>query len=125
MDGGASQGQDSAAVRCEQLCCVCEGGVHILFCMYGIDQYFRFLGFRGLCVCNLDYYLMQITHTHTHTHTQPPGGEEVWFMKGALDVILRHCSTLPDGSPLTLADKDSFVAKSEELGTKGLRGELG
>ena len=67
MDGGASQGQDSAAVRCEQLCCVCEGGVHILFCMYGIDQYFRFLGFRGLCVCNLDYYLMQITHTHTHS----------------------------------------------------------
>ncbi len=44
-------------------------------------------------------------------------------MKGALDVILRHCTTLPGGSPLTLADKDSFVARSEELGNKGLRGE--
>ena len=44
-------------------------------------------------------------------------------MKGALDVVLRHCNTLPDGSPLTLKDKDSYTAKCEELGHQGLRGE--
>ncbi len=43
-------------------------------------------------------------------------------MKGALDVVLRHCTTLPDCSPLTLRERDSFVAKSQELGQQGLRG---
>lgn len=43
-------------------------------------------------------------------------------MKGALDVVLRHCTTLADGSLLTLRERDSFIAKSRELGEQGLRG---
>ncbi len=43
-------------------------------------------------------------------------------MKGALDVVLRHCHTLPNGSVLTAADKKHFEGVGEELGLKGLRG---
>ena len=43
-------------------------------------------------------------------------------MKGALDVVLRHCHTLPNGCVLTVADKEHFESIGRELGHKGLRG---
>ena len=43
-------------------------------------------------------------------------------MKGALDVVLRHCSTLLDGSPLTDKERAEFETIAMEFGRKGLRG---
>jgi len=53
---------------------------------------------------------------------QSPGSPEMWYMKGALEVVLRHCSTLPGGSTLTDAQRTHFEHKASELGRKGLRG---
>ena len=43
-------------------------------------------------------------------------------MKGALDVVLRHCTTLPNGTILTDADRELYESKGRELGHRGLRG---
>ena len=45
-------------------------------------------------------------------------------MKGALDVVLRHCSTLPDGSLLTDKEKQMFEGVAADFGHKGLRGTI-
>ena len=44
-------------------------------------------------------------------------------MKGALDVILRHCTSLLDGSPLTEKEKQVFEGVAMDFGRKGLRGK--
>ena len=43
-------------------------------------------------------------------------------MKGALDVVLRHCTTLPDGSLLTDKERKIFEGVAMDFGHKGLRG---
>ena len=43
-------------------------------------------------------------------------------MKGAIDVVLRHCTSIPDGSALTDKEKQLYFAKVKEFGYKGLRG---
>ena len=43
-------------------------------------------------------------------------------MKGALDVVLRHCSTLPSGCVLRDVDRDHFQKIASDFGYKGLRG---
>lgn len=43
-------------------------------------------------------------------------------MKGALDVVLRHCSTLLDSSPLTEKEKKEFEGVAIDFGRRGLRG---
>ena len=45
-------------------------------------------------------------------------------MKGALDVVLRHCSSLLDGSPLTEKEKKVFEGISIDFGRRGLRGRI-
>ena len=47
----------------------------------------------------------------------------MWYVKGALNVVLKQCSTLPDGSPLTSVDQEHYENAAHELGLKGLRGE--
>lgn len=54
---------------------------------------------------------------------QPPSPDVVWHVKGALDVVLRQCLTLPDGSPLTSVDRQHFESAAHELGLRGLRGQ--
>lgn len=54
---------------------------------------------------------------------QTPSAKEMWFVKGALDVILKQCTTLPDGSPLTSVDVEHFNSVAHDLGLKGLRGQ--
>ena len=54
---------------------------------------------------------------------QVPSGQEVWYVKGAIDVVLRQCSVLPDGSPLTPVDKERYQDTAHDLGLKGLRGQ--
>lgn len=54
---------------------------------------------------------------------QAPPTEEVWHVKGAMDVVLRQCVSLPDGSPLTSIDKEHYMNAAHELGMRGLRGQ--
>lgn len=44
-------------------------------------------------------------------------------MKGALSVVLKQCSSLPDGSPLTCIDKEHYESAAQELALQGLRGQ--
>ena len=53
---------------------------------------------------------------------QSPSGQELWYMKGALEVVLRHCSVLPGGATLTDTQRDHFESVASEMGRKGLRG---
>ena len=53
---------------------------------------------------------------------QSPSKHEEWYMKGALDVVLRHCTTLPDGSLLTDKERQIFEGVAMDFGHKGLRG---
>ena len=47
----------------------------------------------------------------------------VWFMKGALEVVLRHCTTVyPSNLPLSLKERAHFEGVSAEIGKQGLRG---
>ena len=55
---------------------------------------------------------------------QSPSKQEEWYMKGALDVVLRHCTTLLDGSPLTDNERQAFQTVAVEFGLKGLRGTI-
>ena len=43
-------------------------------------------------------------------------------MKGALDVVLRHCSSLASGTELVEEHWSVFRAKASEFGHRGLRG---
>lgn len=46
----------------------------------------------------------------------------VWFMKGALEVVLRHCTTVyPSNMPLSLKERAHFEGVSAEIGKQGLR----
>lgn len=47
----------------------------------------------------------------------------MWYVKGALEVVLKQCVSLPDGSPLTSIDRDHFEECGRELGQRGLRGQ--
>ncbi len=58
-----------------------------------------------------------------HAPLQPPAAKESWHVKGALDVVLKQCATLPDGSPLTSVDKEHYHSAAHDLGLKGLRGQ--
>ena len=53
---------------------------------------------------------------------QSPSGQELWYMKGALEVVLRHSSALPGGATLTDTQRDHFESVASEMGRKGLRG---
>lgn len=53
--------------------------------------------------------------------SQAPPTEEVWHVKGAMNVVLKQCVSLPDGSTLTSIDKQHLEAAAHELGTRGLR----
>ena len=44
-------------------------------------------------------------------------------MKGAVEVVLRQCLYLPDGSSLTSVDKEHFEAATKDLSHRGLRGQ--
>ena len=54
---------------------------------------------------------------------QSPSQHEEWYMKGALDVVLRHCTALLDGSPLTEKERVVFEGVAVDFGRRGLRGE--
>ena len=43
-------------------------------------------------------------------------------MKGALDVVLRHCATLLDGSLFTEKERQVFEGVAKDFGHRGLRG---
>ena len=44
-------------------------------------------------------------------------------MKGALDVVLKLCASLPDGSPLTSIDQGHYENAARDFGLRGLRGQ--
>ena len=44
-------------------------------------------------------------------------------MKGALDVVLRHCTTIDGGELLTPALCDHYTSVARDYGHQGLRGE--
>ena len=47
-----------------------------------------------------------------------------WYMKGALEVVLRHCTTMfPNNAPLTLKERAHFAGVSSEIGKLGLSSE--
>ena len=49
--------------------------------------------------------------------------EGVWFMKGALSVVLRHCTVIGQNcAPFTTKEKAHFEGVSAEMGHQGLRG---
>ena len=53
---------------------------------------------------------------------QSPSKEQVWHMKGALEVVLRHCTSRLDGGVLTAAEKAHYSAIASQFGHRGLRG---
>lgn len=75
-----------------------------------------------LCSCSIRWFLLYCIPGHTLTLQALPA-EGVWHVKGAMDVVLRQCSSLPDGSPLTSIDKEHFTNAAHELGMRGLRGQ--
>ena len=47
----------------------------------------------------------------------------VWYMKGAIEAVLRHSSTLlPNNAPLSLKERAHFEGVAAEIGKLGLRG---
>lgn len=47
----------------------------------------------------------------------------VWYMKGAIEVVLRHASTMfPNNAPFTLKERAHFEGVASEIGKLGLRG---
>ena len=53
---------------------------------------------------------------------QSPSKEQVWHMKGALEVVLRHCTSRLDGGVLTAAEKAHYSTIASQFGHRGLRG---
>ena len=49
--------------------------------------------------------------------------DQAWFIKGALDVVLRHCSTTANGDKLTSTLQDDYTNVASQFGHQGLRGE--
>lgn len=47
----------------------------------------------------------------------------MWYVKGAIEVVLSQCTTLPDGSPLTSVEREHYESAARDLGLKGLRGQ--
>ena len=56
---------------------------------------------------------------------QPVHDEGEWFMKGALEMVFKHCSLLYSTSTLRLLtdrDRGHFESVAAEMGRHGLRG---
>jgi magnesium-transporting ATPase (P-type) len=66
--------------------------------------------------------IFNVSNFFSFLSVQSPSQYEKWYMKGALDVVLRHCSTLLDGSPLTEKEKQVFEGVAVDFGRRGLRG---
>ena len=66
---------------------------------------------------------LSLSHLHSLPLPQFPSKDEEWYMKGALDVVLRHCTTVAGGEPLTPALHEHFTTVASEFGHQGLRGQ--
>ena len=73
-------------------------------------------------ICSLFRAHFMCVCVYTLLPPQSPSGQELWYMKGALEVVLRHSSALPGGATLTDTQRDHFESVASEMGRKGLRG---
>eukprot|EP00731_Ephydatia_muelleri_P026313 Em0018g413a len=52
---------------------------------------------------------------------QPPVQSEVWYMKGAIDVVLKYCTTESSGHRMTKELVQQYEGKAMEYGRRGMR----
>ncbi|CAI8016880.1 Calcium-transporting ATPase type 2C member 1 [Geodia barretti] len=62
-----------------------------------------------------------LVRPRSHQVTEPPSKNEDWYMKGALDVVLRHCTTISGGGLLTPSLHEHYMSVASEYGHQGLR----
>ncbi|KAL5467342.1 hypothetical protein EMCRGX_G031555 [Ephydatia muelleri] len=53
--------------------------------------------------------------------TDPPVQSEVWYMKGAIDVVLKYCTTESSGHRMTKELVQQYEGKAMEYGRRGMR----